>query len=114
MNVSGEYTRIFWQHKISNTELLERSDMSDIKLTIKQRKWRWLGHTLWGGQDDITNQSLKWDPHENHRVVDQNPPERENFKMNLKKEINQILSEASTVAASKEKWKDLVHGLCSI
>ena len=31
----------------------------------------------------------------------------------LKKEINKTLSEASTVAASKEKWKDLVRGLCS-
>ncbi len=29
----------------------------------------------------------------------------------LKKEINKSLSEASTVAASKEKWRDLVRGL---
>ena len=38
-----------------------------------------------------------------------NPPTRENSK----KEINKTLSEASTVAASKEKWKDLVRGLSS-
>ncbi len=31
----------------------------------------------------------------------------------LKKEIDKTLSEASTVAASKEKWKDLLRGLCS-
>ena len=42
--------------------------MSDIKLTIKQRKWRWLGHTLRKGQDDITNQSLKWNPQGNGKV----------------------------------------------
>ena len=30
----------------TNTELLERSDMSDIKLTIKQRKWRWVGQEI--------------------------------------------------------------------
>ncbi len=45
--------------------------------------------------------------------VDQNPPGRENSKMNIKKEINKTLSEASTVAASKEKWKDIVRGLRS-
>ncbi len=42
------------QDLFSNTELLEHIDMSDIKLTIKQRKWRWLGHTLRKGQDDST------------------------------------------------------------
>ena len=50
------------------TELLERSDMSDIKLTIKQRKLRWLGYTLRKVQDDFTNQSLKWNPQGNRKV----------------------------------------------
>ena len=36
--------------------------MSDIKLTIKQRKWRWLGHTLRKEHDDLTNQVLLWNP----------------------------------------------------
>ena len=45
---------------ISNAELLERSDMSDIKLTINQRKWRWFGHTLRKGHDNVTNQALTW------------------------------------------------------
>ncbi len=60
--------KIFWLNKISNIELLERSDMSDIKLTIKQRKWRWLGHTFRKGRDNITNQSLKWNPQGNCKV----------------------------------------------
>ena len=42
--------------------------MSDIELTIKQRQWRWLGHTLGKGQDDITNQSLKWNLQGNRKV----------------------------------------------
>ena len=32
--------------------------MSDIKLTTKQRNWRWLGHTIMKGLDDLTNQAL--------------------------------------------------------
>ena len=35
-------------------ELLERSDMSDIKLT-KKNTWRWIGYILRKGQDDIIN-----------------------------------------------------------
>ena len=105
--------KIFWPNKISNTELLERSDMSDIKLTIKQRKWRWLGHTLRKGHDDITNQSLKWNPQGNRKVGRPKSTWKRELQNELKKEINKTLSEASTVAASKEKWKDLVRGLCS-
>jgi hypothetical protein len=37
--------------------------MIDIKSTIKQRKWRWLGHTLRKSPDDITRQALRWNPH---------------------------------------------------
>ncbi len=103
--------KIFWPNKISNTELLERSDMSDIKLTIKQRKWRWLGHTLRKGQDDITNQSLKWNPQGNRKVGRPKSTWKRELQNELKKEINKTLSEASTVAASKEKWRDLVRGL---
>ncbi len=62
--------------------------MSDSKLTIKQRKSRWLGHTLRKGQDDITNESLKWNP--KVRWVDQNPPGRENTKMNLKRRSTKL------------------------
>ena len=33
----------------------------------------------------IPNQSLKWNPQGNRKVSRQNPPGRENFKMNLKR-----------------------------
>ena len=38
---------------------------------------------------------------------------KKEFQNILKTEINKTLSEASTVTASKEKWKDLVRGLRS-
>ena len=44
--------------------------MSDIKLTIKQKKWRWLGHTLRIGHDDITNQALTWIPPPPQKKID--------------------------------------------
>ncbi len=66
--------------------------MSDIKWTIKQRKWRWLGHTLRIGQNDITNQSLKWNPQGNrirYRWVDQMNFKRRSTKLSVK--LQQLL-----------------------
>ena len=39
--------------------------------------------------DDITNQSLKWNPQGNC-TVDQNPPGRENSKINLKRRSTKL------------------------
>ncbi len=65
------------------------------------------------GQQDITNKSLKWNPQVNRKVGRPKSNWKRELQNELKKEINKTLSEASTVAASKEKWKDLVHGLRS-
>ncbi len=82
--------KIFWPNKISNSELLECSDMSDIKLTIKQRKWRWLGHFLRKGQDDITNQSCN--PQCNRKVGRPKSTWKRELQNELKKEINKTLN----------------------
>ncbi len=89
--------------------------MSDIKLTIKQRKWRWLGHTLRKGQDDISNQSLKWNPQGNRKVGRPKSTWKRELQNELKNDINKTLSsEASTVDASKENGKILyVRGIRS-
>ena len=55
------------------------------------------------------NKFLKWNPQDDRKVV---RPKRE-IQNKLKKEMNKTLSEASTVVASKEQWKDLMHGLRS-
>ncbi len=65
--------------------------------------YRQTDHCLGKGQGDITNQSLKWNPQDNQKVSRQNQPGRE----------DKTFSEALTVAASKEKWKDHVRGLRS-
>ena len=58
-------------------------------------------NTLRKGQDDITNQSLKWNPQGNRKVGRQKSTWKRELQNELKKEINKTLSEASTVAASK-------------
>ena len=54
-------------------------------------------HILRKVQDDVTIQSIRKAKNHNGKRELQNE---------LKKEIGKILSEASTVAAPKEKWKE--------
>ena len=83
-----ENTQDFLASKISKTELLERSNMSDIGLTVKWRKWRWLWSTLRKGQIDVTNQSLRWDPQGNRGVGGLRSTWRRELQNNFKGEIN--------------------------
>ncbi len=78
-------------------------------LTIKQRKWKWLGHTLRKEQVDITNQSLKWNLQGYCKVGRPKSTWKRELQNELIKEINKTLSEASAVATSREKWKDLMR-----
>ncbi len=64
-------------------------------------------------KDDITNQSLKWNPQGIHKVGRPKSTWKRELQNELKKEINKTLSEDLTVATFKEKWKDLVRGLRS-
>ena len=103
--------KIFWPNTITNKELLERSDMIDIKSTIKQRKWRWLGHTLRKSPDDITRQALRWNPHLGKR----NPGGPKNtWRRELEKELKDqglTLSEAAVSARDKTNWRCIVRSL---
>ncbi len=44
---------IRWFDRVSNIELLNRTQQDAIKLEIKKRKWGWIGHTLRRGNDCI-------------------------------------------------------------
>ncbi len=70
-------------------------------------------HTSREGKDDITNQSLKWNPQGNCEVGRLKSTCKRELENELEKEINKTSSEALTAAASKEKSKDLVPGLRS-
>ena len=57
-------------------------------------------------QDDITNQSLKWNPQGNC-TVDQNPPGRENSKINLKRRSTKLSVKPQQLLLPKKNGKTL-------
>ena len=53
---------IHWPDTISNTRLLERTGQQPMERELKNRKWRWIGHTLRRPRESITRQGLWWNP----------------------------------------------------
>ena len=82
--------------------------MSDIKLTIKQRKFRWLGHTLRKGHGDITNQALTWNPQGKRKPGRPKPTLRRDLLSELQDEEISSISNASTFSKSKEYWRTIL------
>ena len=89
----------------------------EAELNHQNLAWVWYGRcpTSFNHiQGYLTFQSLNWDPQGNREVGrPKSTWNRENSKMKLKKEINKTVSEASTAAASKEKFRYLIRGLRS-
>ena len=74
--------KIFWPVQISNQELQARAKQKPIELEIRQRKWRWLGHTLRRPAIDIAKAALEWNPQESDPVAD---PEQHGTEQSLKR-----------------------------
>ena len=102
--------QIYWPNTISNRDLLLRSNMTGVKTIVRQRKWRWLGHTLRKGQEDITKHALRWNPQGRRR-----PGRPKNtWRRELEKEMKErglSWNQATALAQDKSGWRSLVSSL---
>ena len=100
--------KIFWPNKISNQELWKKTNQDKMSVQIKQKKFRWLGHTLRKDNDDITKYSLVWNPQgQRKRGRPKNTWRRE-----TEKEIGGF-ADAETAAMDRRGWRKIVSGLSS-
>ncbi|XP_056017339.1 uncharacterized protein LOC130053791 [Ostrea edulis] len=51
-----------WPDTINNKELWKRTKQEPIEITIRTRRWKWIGHTLRKPNTSITKQALEWNP----------------------------------------------------
>ncbi|XP_078682187.1 uncharacterized protein LOC144916737 [Branchiostoma floridae x Branchiostoma belcheri] len=69
---------IWWPRKVSNQDLLEIAGQERVEMTIRRRKWRWIGHTQ---RKKTQNPSLELPstgtPEGQGRRVDRSCPGRE-------------------------------------
>lgn len=51
---------ITWSDTISNVDVWKRTKQQPMVISIRTRRWNWIGHTL--SKVNITKQALKWNP----------------------------------------------------
>ena len=59
--------RIWWANIISNKDLGNVTGQEDTDLEIRKRKFRWIGHTLRKGNEEIPKAALLWNPQGNRK-----------------------------------------------
>ena len=89
--------KIHWSDKTTNEELWEKTGQQPIEQEIRQRRWRWVGHTLRRPRESITRQALFWNPRKRGKGRPNNT-----WRQDLGTEITK----------TKRTWRDLERIPC--
>ncbi|XP_055387840.1 uncharacterized protein LOC129616286 [Condylostylus longicornis] len=104
--------KVFWPIIITNEELWAITEQKPICTTIKERKWRWLGHTLQKTNNTISKQALEWNPQGKRRVG----RPRNTWRRTILKEVEssgKTWSEVKYLAQNRVRFRGYVEALCS-
>ena len=102
--------QIFWPNRITNEEVYERTSTEPISMTLKKRRWKWLGHVCRMNTSSITRIALRWTPQGKRN---RGRP-RETWRRTIEKELksqNLTLQTAPQAAADRDAWRSLVRAL---
>uniref|UniRef100_A0A8D9ACT3 Craniofacial development protein 2 n=2 Tax=Cacopsylla melanoneura TaxID=428564 RepID=A0A8D9ACT3_9HEMI len=100
---------IHWPDKISNQDLWKRCNQSPVDVTIKQRKYGWIGHVL-RRQNNIAKEALVWNPQGKRK---QGRP-RITWKRTVEQEIaeeGKSWGEIKALAQNRVRWRSFVEAL---
>jgi len=100
-----------WPDIISNKELWRKTKQQPINLTIRSRRWKWIGHTLRKAYNNITKQALEWNPQENRKRGRPKNSWSRGIISDLQA-INTTWGEAKRKAQDRMRWKETVVALC--
>lgn len=102
---------IRWPQIISNIELWRRTNQRMVEVEIRQRKWRWIGHTLRKPNENIAKQSFEWNPQGTRRIG----RPRKTWKKTVEVEAasqKKTWKELRRLAGNRNQWKEFVHAIC--
>ena len=102
---------IFWSNVITNEDLWVRTGQEDVAITIKRRKWKWIGHILRKEKKNTTRIAMKWNPQGKRK---QGRP-KQSWRRTVIKELESIgktWGEAEKIATGRVPWKAMVEALC--
>lgn len=103
--------RVRWPDTVSNIDLWRRTKQQPIDITIKHRRWKWIGHTLRKPNSNITKQALEWNPQGKRRRGRPKNTWRRGLTSDLQK-INLTWGETKKMAQDRNRWKATVVALC--
>ena len=111
-NLTGNPVNIFWPDWITNKELWSITNQKPIDEEIRQRKWKWLGHTMRKDPNSITRQSLRWNPAGKRS---RGRPKR-TWRRTVEEEMKQAdlsWGQLSTIAQNRVRWRSTVAAVCA-
>lgn len=104
--------KIRWPEKISNEDLWRRTCQQPLDVLTRQRKWRWIGHTLRKPPISITRQALLWNPQGKRKRGRPKNSWRRDTESELKAN-NMSWHDVTRAAQNRVRWRSVVDGLCS-
>ena len=103
---------IHWPDTIRNSTLLERTRQQPMEMEITRRKWRWIGHTMRKPRQNITRESLLWNPQGQRARGRPRTTWRRETESEMRRS-GKTWVELGTMAQDRRSWKAFVDGLCS-
>ena len=104
--------RIWLPRKISNKEHWRQTGQRPIEVEIRQRAWRWNGHTLRRSDGHVVKRALEWNPQGNRkRGRPQHTWRRTRMAELAAKHL--MWNEAKGIAQNRFRWHALAEDLCS-
>lgn len=105
--------KIFWPQKISNVELLNKTNCRKISTEIKERRLKWLGHVFRMEQQRHPKVALRWTPPGKRRPGRPKTTWRRTVAAELQ-DGGMTWGEAQKLAKDRPKWRQKVAALCLI
>lgn len=102
--------KIYWPQRVSNEEVRERAGIEIISVTIKRRRWKWLGHVLRMENTRHAKLAVTWTPEGKRK---RGRP-KETWRRTTERERKDLgfltWTDATKVAADRDRWRGLVNG----
>lgn len=103
---------IRWPDTISNSDLWRITNQREVKHTIMERKWKWMGHILRRNQTNITRQALQWNPQGRRRAGRPKTTWRRIVEQEARS-AGKTWGEIKNLAQNRTRWRCFVEALCS-
>ena len=105
--------QIKWQDHVSNEDVMKRANVKEISRVVKERRWKFIGHTLRKEQGNDCVTAMTWAPEGKRK---RGRP-RETWRKTVEKERKNVgwttWNQVRTIAMDRKKWREQVEALCT-